>query len=203
MTDNITLTGLVATPPRHTLTAEGLVITSFRLASTQRRFDRSHNGWVDGETNWYTITAFRQLAQNVNTSVSKGQRIVVTGRLRIRDWVAGEKTGTNIEVDADAIGHDLSWGTSAFARNISSAPVTVVDPTAGAPVTDAAAAGTPVDWGTSSLGSGTWASQAPPASTDEGHSNGNGNGNGDDDGDDDSDADFEAAEAKASEAVPF
>jgi single-strand DNA-binding protein len=222
MTDNITLTGLVATPPRHTLTAEGLVITSFRLASTQRRFDRNHNGWVDGETNWYTITAFRQLAQNVNTSVSKGQRIIVTGRLRIRDWVAGEKTGTNIEVDADAVGHDLSWGTSAFVRNISSAPVNVVDPTAGAPMagaaatdaaaTDAAATSTPVDWGTSSLGGGTWASQPPPASS--GDDRGGDVDGGDDAGGDDDDADvggavdddddeLEGAGAKASEAVPF
>lgn len=125
MTDNITLTGIVATPPRHLVTSEGLPITSFRLASTQRRFDRSQNRWVDGETNWYTITGFRQLAINITTSIKKGERVVVTGRLRIREWIAGDKTGTTIEVDADAIGHDLSWGTSTFVRSISSA---VIDP---------------------------------------------------------------------------
>lgn len=123
MTDTITLTGLVATTPRHLVTGEGLPITSFRLASTQRRFDRSQERWIDGDTNWYTITAFRQLAINVAGSIVKGDRIVTTGRLRIRDWAAGERAGTNIEVDADAIGHDLSWGTSSFTRSIATAPV--------------------------------------------------------------------------------
>ncbi|CAN5256206.1 single-stranded DNA-binding protein [soil metagenome] len=120
MTDSITLTGLVATAPRHIVTSEGLPITSFRLASTQRRFDRSKERWIDGETNWYTVTAFRQLAINSAGSVGKGDRIVVTGRLRIREWENGERTGTNIDVEADAIGHDLSWGTSVFSRSISS-----------------------------------------------------------------------------------
>ncbi|WP_354568397.1 single-stranded DNA-binding protein [Glaciihabitans sp. UYNi722] len=134
MTDTITLTGLVATPPRHLVTGEGLPITSFRLASTQRRFDRSQNRWVDGETNWYTITGFRQLAINITGSLQKGERVVVTGRLRIRDWAAGEKAGTTIEVDADAIGHDLSWGTSTFVRSISAA---IIDPAASSEATTA------------------------------------------------------------------
>ncbi len=124
MTDSITLTGLVATAPRHIVTSEGLTITSFRLASTQRRFDRSKERWIDGDTNWYTITAFRQLAINSAGSVGKGDRIVVTGRLRIREWENGERSGTNIDVEADAIGHDLSWGTSVFSRSISSSSST-------------------------------------------------------------------------------
>ncbi|MES2171409.1 MAG: single-stranded DNA-binding protein [Actinomycetota bacterium] len=121
MTDMITLTGLVATQPKHLVTAEGLSITSFRLASTQRRFDRSQERWIDGDTNWYTITTFRQLAINVVGSVHKGDRVIATGRLRIRDWTNGEKAGTTIEVDADAVGPDLLWGTSVFTRSISTA----------------------------------------------------------------------------------
>lgn len=118
MTDTITLTGLVATPPRHIVTGEGLPITSFRLASAQRRYDRSQERWIDGDTNWYTITSFRQLAINASGSIAKGDRVVVTGRLRIRDWENGEKAGTNIDVEAEAIGHDLMWGTSAFSRTV-------------------------------------------------------------------------------------
>lgn len=118
MTDNITLVGFVATVPKHLITGEGLPITSFRLASTQRRFDRSQGRWTDGETNWYTITAFRQLAMNTAGSISKGDRIVVTGRLRIRGWEVADRSGTNVDVEADAVGHDLSWGTSAFTRTI-------------------------------------------------------------------------------------
>lgn len=119
----ITLTGLVATQPKHLVTSEGLSITSFRLASTQRRFDRSQERWIDGDTNWYTITTFRQLAINVVGSVHKGDRVIATGRLRIRDWTTGEKAGTNIEVDADAVGPDLLWGTAVFTRSISTAVV--------------------------------------------------------------------------------
>ena len=118
MTDSITLTGLVATTPRHLVTSEGLPITSFRLASTQRRYDRGAQKWIDGETNWYTVTCFRQLAINVVGSIAKGQRIVVAGRLRVRDWESGERAGTTVEIDADALGHDLSWGTSVFTRSV-------------------------------------------------------------------------------------
>ncbi len=118
MTDQITLTGLVATTPRHLVTSEGLPITSFRLASTQRRYDRTTQKWIDTETNWYTITCFRALAINAVASIVKGQRIVLTGALRIRDWESGDRAGTTVEVDADAIGHDLAWGTSVFTRSI-------------------------------------------------------------------------------------
>ena len=123
MSDIITLTGIVGTEPRALTTSEGLAITSFRLASTQRRFDKAQEKWIDGETNWYSITTFRQLAANAAVSVKKGERILVTGRLRIREWQNNEKSGTNIEIDADALGHDLSWGTAAFSRGAGSASV--------------------------------------------------------------------------------
>ena len=117
MTDTITLTGLVATAPRHVVAGEGsLPITSFRLASSQRRYDRAAQRWIDGETNWYTITAFRALADHVVTSVDKGQRVLVVARLRVRDWESDERSGTTVEVVAEALGHDLSWGTSVFTR---------------------------------------------------------------------------------------
>ena len=132
MPDAITLTGLVATTPRHLVTSEGLPITSFRLASTQRRFDRSQEKWIDGETNWYTITAFRQLALNSNASVDKGQRVLVAGRLKIREWESGERTGTTIEIEADSIGHDLAWGTAAFTRSVSTATIATAEPVDGA-----------------------------------------------------------------------
>jgi single-strand DNA-binding protein len=118
ITENITITGLVATSPRHLVTTDGLPITSFRLASSQRRFDRSSSKWVDGETNWYTITSFRDLAVNTASSVDKGDRIFLYGTLRVRDWDNGERSGTSVEVEAKAIGHDLSWGSATFTRNV-------------------------------------------------------------------------------------
>lgn len=118
MSETISVQGLVATTPRHLITQEGLPITSFRMASTHRKFDRTTKKWVDGETNWYTITAFRQLAINVAGSVSKGERVVVSGKLRVRDWDNGERAGTSVEIEAEAIGHDLTWGTSTFTRTV-------------------------------------------------------------------------------------
>ena len=134
MTDTITLTGIVATEPRHLVTGSGLAITSFRLACRQRRFDRVRNSWVDADTNWYTVSSFRHLAQNVERSVHKGEHVLVTGRLRIRDWENQDRAGTSVDVEADAIGHDLAWGTTALVR---STPPTALeqkdaDPAAGA-----------------------------------------------------------------------
>ncbi len=118
MSDTYSVTGLVATTPRHLVTQDGLPITSFRLAASYKKFDRTHNRWVDAETNWFTITAFRQLAVNTATSVSKGDRVMVIGKLRVRDWDNGERAGTSVEIEAESIGHDLIWGTSSFVRTV-------------------------------------------------------------------------------------
>ncbi len=126
MTDTMTLTGLVATTPRHLVTSEGLPVTSFRLASSQRRFDRKQNAWVDAGTNWYTVSTYRQLATNLVGSVQKGDRVLVTGRLRIQDWESGDKKGTNIEVVADTLGHDLFWGKAVFTRTIQAASASFI-----------------------------------------------------------------------------
>ena len=118
MAEQITVMGLVATTPRHLVTQDGLPITSLRMAASHRRFDQSQNRWVDGETNWYTVTAFRQLAINMAGSISKGERIIVTGKLRVRDWDNGERAGTSVEIEAESVGHDLTWGTAQFTRTV-------------------------------------------------------------------------------------
>lgn len=118
MSESFTVSGLVATTPRHLVTQEGLPITSFRLASSKRRYDRSKKTWVDGETNWFTITSFRQLAINSASSVSKGDRILVCGKLKVRDWDNGERSGTSVEIEAESLGHDLVWGTTEFNRTV-------------------------------------------------------------------------------------
>jgi single-strand DNA-binding protein len=118
MSDTYSVTGLVATTPRHLVTQEGLPITSFRLASSFRKYDRAKNKWVDAETNWFTVTSFRQLAINTATSISKGDRVLVIGKLRVRDWDNGERAGTSVEIEAESIGHDLVWGSSSFVRTV-------------------------------------------------------------------------------------
>ena len=116
MTDQLTLTGLIATTPRHIVTSEGLAITSFRLASQQRWFDRTVGRWSDGETNWYTVTAFRDLAVNASQSLQKGDRVVTVGRLKVRDWSNDDRSGTSVEIEADSLGHDLYWGVTDYTK---------------------------------------------------------------------------------------
>jgi len=118
MSETYSTSGLVATTPRHLVTQDGLPITSFRLAAQIKKFDRTKNRWVDAETNWFTVTAFRQLAINAATSISKGDRVVVMGKLRVRDWDNGERAGTSVEIEAENLGHDLIWGTSTFVRTV-------------------------------------------------------------------------------------
>jgi single-strand DNA-binding protein len=109
MSDRLTLTGLVATTPRHIVTPEG-------LASQQRKYDRQSNSWADGETIWSAVTAFRNLAVNASQSLNKGDRIVAAGRVKVRDWTTEDRTGTSIEVESDALGYDLFWGTSQYKK---------------------------------------------------------------------------------------
>jgi single-strand DNA-binding protein len=107
----VVIAGLVATTPRNLKTAEGLSITSFRLAE----YDSEKEGET---TNWYTVTGFKTIADNMATSINKGERVIVMGELGIRDWDNGERSGTSVEVQADSIGHDLAYGSSEFSRNV-------------------------------------------------------------------------------------
>jgi single-strand DNA-binding protein len=125
MADNFSTSGVVATVPRHVVTQEGLPITNFRLAASNRKFNRVTKAWENGETNWYTVTAFRQLAMNAAGSIAKGDRVIVSGRLRVRDWENGDRGGTIVEIDATTIGHDLNWGTAAYVKTVRAESSTV------------------------------------------------------------------------------
>jgi len=118
MSDTITLTGVVGTEPNQVVAGGSLSITSFRLASTHRYFDRREQKWVDGDTNWYTVSAFRQLGDNVRSSVHKGQRVIVRGRLRVRTWEKNDRSGVTVDIEADAVGHDLNWGAGSWSRTL-------------------------------------------------------------------------------------
>lgn len=117
MSETITVRGFLGGEVDEFITPQGLPISNFRLGCTPRRYDRKTERWVNGETNWYTVSAFRQLAQNVKSSLSKGDPVLVTGRLRVRQW-ENEKgqRGTSVEIDAEAVGHDLTFGSGSFTR---------------------------------------------------------------------------------------
>jgi single-strand DNA-binding protein len=101
-----------------TLRAVGEVpVASFRLACTPRRFNRRTETWSEGLTQWYTVTAWRALADNCAASLRRGDPVVVHGRLETRTYVnANDVEVLSFEIDAVHVGHDLSRGTSAFTR---------------------------------------------------------------------------------------
>jgi single-strand DNA-binding protein len=97
-------------------TSTGASVASFRIASNSRRFDKATKTWIEQDPSYLSITAWSQLAENVALSVHKGQALVVTGKLKVKQWQDSEKSGTNVEIDATAIGHDLNRGTSEFTK---------------------------------------------------------------------------------------
>jgi len=111
-----TVIGNAVTDVSLRVTSAGTSVASFRIASNPRRFDKSTNSWIEQEPSYLSITAWSQLAENVALSVHKGQGLVVTGKLKVRQWQDADKSGTNVEIDATAIGHDLNRGTSEFTK---------------------------------------------------------------------------------------
>ena len=110
------MVGNVATELRPSSSASGVDVASFRIASTARRFDRSAGSWVDTHTNYATVVCWRALARHVLASLHKGQPVVVTGKLHLKSWEKDGRSGLTAEIEAVAVGHDLSRGTSVFTK---------------------------------------------------------------------------------------
>ncbi|WP_406330104.1 single-stranded DNA-binding protein [Streptomyces sp. NBC_00203] len=111
----VCVVGNVATQPVYRELSTG-ASTRFRLAVTSRYWDREKNEWTDGHTNFFTVWARKALATNAGASLSVGDPVVVQGRLKVRTETRDGQSWTSADVDAAAIGHDLSRGTSAFRR---------------------------------------------------------------------------------------
>ena len=118
MSDNITVRGFVASEIRSSTTPGGVATASFRHGSTERRYDRAASTWVDGNTNWFTVQGYRQLAGNIGCSIKKGQRVIIVGRLKMRSWEKEGRIYHVAEIDAESVGHDLMWGSANFTRTI-------------------------------------------------------------------------------------
>ena len=110
------VTGNVATDIKFSTTADGTPFATFRLAAGERKFDKDTNRWVDGTVTWYSVSCWRHVAENVLSSLVKGDPVVVVGRLSLREWEQDGRHGTTLDLNADIIGHDLTRGTSTFSR---------------------------------------------------------------------------------------
>ncbi len=114
--DIVTISGNIGNDPTKNETRAGKPVINFRVGSSHRYLDQRTGEWVDGGTNWYAVSAFGNLAEHAKASLHRGDAVIVTGRLKVKEWEANGKKGIDVEIVADAIGHDLNWGTSGFAR---------------------------------------------------------------------------------------
>lgn len=109
----ITVVGNLTADPELRFTASGAAVANFTVASTPRTFDRASGEWKDGEALFLRCNIWRQAAENVAESLTRGARVVVTGRLKQRSFETkeGEKR-TVIELEADEIGPSLRYATA-------------------------------------------------------------------------------------------
>jgi single-strand DNA-binding protein len=105
---HVTITGNLTDDPDLRFTPNGNPVANFRLAVTARIKDGE--GWHDGDTSYFRINVWRQLAEHVADSLSKGDRAVVIGRLKSRSWETpeGERRSV-VEVEADEVAPSLRW----------------------------------------------------------------------------------------------
>jgi single-strand DNA-binding protein len=109
--------GYIATEPLPGVTHSGVPTLSMRLAWTPRRLDKNTGEWADEPSCFATVKCFRKVAENARMSLHKGEPVVVSGTLRIREYDAKEGgRRTTVDVIANSIGHDLTRGVASFSR---------------------------------------------------------------------------------------
>lgn len=113
----ITVIGNLTSDPELRFTPSGSAVANFTIASTPRTFDRQSNEWKDGETLFLRASVWREAAENVAESLTKGMRVIVNGRLKSRSYETkeGEKR-TVIELEVDEIGPSLRYANAKVNR---------------------------------------------------------------------------------------
>jgi single-strand DNA-binding protein len=114
----ITVIGNLVDDPELRFTPSGAAVANFRIASTPRTFDRASNEWKDGESLFLSCSVWRQAAENVAESLTKGTRVIVSGRLKQRSYETkeGEKR-TVYEIEVEEIGPSLRYASAKLNRN--------------------------------------------------------------------------------------
>lgn len=109
----VTVVGNLTADPELRYTQSGIAVANFTIASTPKVFDRRANDWKDGEALFLRASCWREFAEHVAGSLTKGSRVVATGRLKHRSYETkeGEKR-TSIELEIDEIGPSLRYSTA-------------------------------------------------------------------------------------------
>ena len=113
----ITISGNVTSDPELKFTASSVALVNFSVAVNDRIFDKNTNEWKDGETSFYRCTAFRQLAEHISETVTKGMRVIVQGKIeqKFYETQAGEKK-SDFQILADDVGPSLKNATAQVSR---------------------------------------------------------------------------------------
>ena len=113
----ITVVGNLTADPELRYTQNGLPVANFTIASTPRTFDRQANEWKDGDALFLRASVWREFAEHVAGSLSKGSRVIATGRLKQRSYQDREgQQRTSIELEIDEIGPSLRYATAQVTR---------------------------------------------------------------------------------------
>ncbi|MDK8823495.1 single-stranded DNA-binding protein [Corynebacterium coyleae] len=114
----ITVVGNLVADPELRFIPSGAAVANFRIASTPRTYNRETNQFEDGEALFLTCNCWRQMAENVAESLTKGMRVVVTGKLKQRSYQTKEgENRTVFEVEVDEVGPSLKYATANVNRN--------------------------------------------------------------------------------------
>ena len=117
----ITVIGNLTADPELRFTPNGVPVANFTVASTPRTFDRQTNEWRDGEAMFLNCSVWRQFAENVAESLSKGMRVIVNGNLKARSYEDRDgNRRTSYEIDVNEVGPSLRFASAKVARNQSS-----------------------------------------------------------------------------------
>ena len=110
---NITVVGNLTGDPELRFTPSGQAVANFTVASTTRFLDKATNEWKDGDTVFLRCSVWRQYAENVAESLTRGMRVIVSGRLKVRQYETREGgKGTSVECDVDDVGPALKYATA-------------------------------------------------------------------------------------------
>jgi single-strand DNA-binding protein len=113
----ITVVGNLTADPELRYTQNGLAVANFTIASTPRTFDRQANEWKDGDALFLRASVWREFAEHVAGSLTKGSRVIAQGRLRQRSYQDREgQQRTSIELEVDEIGPSLRYATAQITR---------------------------------------------------------------------------------------
>lgn len=109
----LTIIGNLTNDPELRFTPSGSAVASFTVASTPRSFDRNKNEWVDGEALFLRCAIWKEAAENVAESLTRGMRVIVTGRLKQRSYeTQGGEKRTVIELEVDEVGPSLKYASA-------------------------------------------------------------------------------------------